>query len=233
MRVFHGKCSDMDFFTSLVREAAAWVTANNWPIVALVIALTFKGVITKLAHDLSAMSSRLTRLAGLEFQTQTQSVSDTTGEVMLNLKNIDVLDNDLSLGPFYDQFATLIESQTFNLNERYPRAVRAWAYTARARFFDNIARSIFESQVAALRRLKTLDSLDKRGLKPFYADHRNRALGAGIAEQEIVTIDEWMGFLSTKELVGRGDRGRYSITPLGTAFLEQLDAEGPNRFVEL
>ena len=121
-------------------------------------------------------------------------------EKIFDLESIDVLDNDVSLGPLYRQFAGLIDKHDASQEERYARAVRAWAYTARARAFDNIARSIFKTQIAALRKLAAQPS-DRRSLRPHYVEHQQRALAIGIPEADIPNLDGWIE-LNRPEIAG-------------------------------
>lgn len=136
-------------------SVAAWATANNWPLIVLCVALIFRRDIKGITGGLLSMSSRVTRLGPLELLAQENSKTSalSAGEQMLIPTSIDVLDNDVSLKPFYDHFANLIETSSINSQERYARAVRAWAFTIRARVFDDIARTIFETQIAAMRKL--------------------------------------------------------------------------------
>ena len=161
---------------SWLSNVSTWLTANNWPLVALVIALTFKNAVDGLANGVVAMTNRVTRLAGVEFQSQ-EGQSDSplaASEAMFDLKSIDVLDNDASLKPFYEHFVGLIENHSVDQQQRYARAVRAWAYAVRARWFDNIARMIFETQIAALRKI-AIQASDKRGLRSFHGEYQRRA----------------------------------------------------------
>jgi hypothetical protein len=124
---------------------ASWITSNNWPIVVIIVALIFRNELKGIARGLSTMSSRVTRLGALEFQAQDKSSSVEVAGAVLDLTSIDVLDNDVALKPFYDHFARAIEDKSINPQERFPRAVRAWAFTARARAFDQIMRVIRNS----------------------------------------------------------------------------------------
>lgn len=223
----------MDWITAL-SAVAAWVTANNWPIVVLAGALIFKNELCGLAKSFVTMSERVTRIAGVELQSQYNDqgspLADT--EAMFDLKSIDVLDNDTSLKPFYEHFAQLIDEKSINQQERFPRAVRAWAYTARARVFDAIARTSFETQIAALRSLSSKPT-DKRGLRQFHDEYVKRARLNGFSETAIGDFEDWVAFLLSKELVTRGERGRYAVSNLGTAFLWHLDHESPPNSIEL
>lgn len=207
-------------------KLARWTTANNWPLVVLAIALVFRKEIKGIASGLLSMSSRVTRLGPLELLAQgaAQSSALSVGEQMFVPTSIDVLDDDVSLKPFYDHFADLIEKSSINSQERYARAVRAWAFTIRARVFDEIARTIFETQVAGMRKLTQKPS-DKRGLRSLYDEYVHRALESGADEESIGNFEAWIQYPESKGLVEKVERGRYEITSLGSAFLAHLDSE--------
>jgi hypothetical protein len=214
-------------------KIASWTTANNWPLMIAGIALIFRRDIKGITNGLLSMSSRVTRLGPLELraQEQAQTTPLSAGEQMFDPRSIDVLDNDISLKPFYDHFAELLATSSINNQERYARAVRAWAFTIRARVFDEIAATIFETQIAALRKL-ALKPTDRRGLRYIHEDYERRAVADGVEPNGVADFDMWVQYPIKQELIEK-ERGRYSITELGRAFLIHLENVQPTRVVPL
>ena len=219
-----------------------WVTSVAWPFVAIFVALVYREPImaivktfTTTGDTLKGLSSRLTKVGSFEFGQHQSSEIATKEEQLASTEVIlnSVAGNDPSLEKWIDDCRKAIETNNLSkADDLKEKLIRTWAYTLRARFFDQIANQIFETQVKALRKINAAPS-DGRGLRRMHEEHCQAAILANIPVDEIAGLPAWMNFLISNGLVNKGETGPYHITDLGKAFLEYADALGLPHTVKL
>ena len=103
-----------------------------------------------------------------------------------------------------------------DLNERL---IRELAWTVRYRELSDTGRLIFGTQVAALKEIAASGALSAASLEKLHSEHEIRVKDAGI---ETAPFDflTWIAFLRDRGLIVRDDQGRYTVTSIGSAFIQ-------------
>lgn len=189
----------------------------SWPVPVIILAIIFRNTVVEMACGLVNLSQRATKVAGVELQQQV--VETASQDVPLSA----VLDGDNDLANWTAPLDRELASRNFPGPELKTRLIGAWAFTNRVRTFDGIMRTIFDSQVEALKKLSN-EPITKKGFQQYYQTHVERVTAAGLAER-IGDIDNWIRFLQGENLMAKDNPGSYfRITDRGRAFLTHVAA---------
>lgn len=227
--------SDFEVAVRIVGKLFHWVATVSWPLVGIFIAATYRqpvmqivGTLASTSDALKALSNRVTRFGNAEFAQHQSADRVSQGEQLASTEATlkSVVENDPSLTEWIDRSCEFIaQNGLTNATDLKERLIRAWAYTQRARDFDRLGREIFETQIAALRKI-AINPSDGRGLRRIHQQHRELALGIGVPEGDILDLKQWMNFLVFNALVKQDNGATYSISHLGQAFLQFADEDG-------
>lgn len=199
--------------------SSAWTELNtlSWPVAVIILAIIFRNTVVEMGRGLVNLSQRVTKVAGVELQQQV--VETAAQDVPLSA----VLDGDNDLANWTAPLDRELAARNFPAPELKTRLVRAFAFTNRARAFDGIMHTIYNSQVEALKKLSS-EPMTKKGFQRYYQTHVERATAAGLAEQ-LGDIDNWIRFLQGENLMAKDNPGSYfRITDRGRAFLTHVAA---------
>lgn len=181
-----------------------------WPVAALAIAVVFRG-------EIKAILPRVRRAgpSGIELDSidQQQKTPAPPTDQHVNLSEATPTIEDLERRIRGDLDNVILE-------RREPMLIRQLATTQAAAFFENTYGLIFGSQIDALRRLNSIDSITVDEARNYF---ENTVRPKFPDEYRNTSFDAWSSFLVTRGFIAL-DLEKVAIKELGREFLTFLES---------
>lgn len=199
------------------------VEAIAWPALFGGLAIGFRTPIKSFLGSFQSIAGRIKKAGPLEFE----SIGDqarAAGQVKPKEEEGKVLktETDPSLRPWIENINEQIRRNNLNVSDLQEQLVQSLAWNLRHNEFNNTAKLIFGTQVAALKEISNSGGLSAEALQTIHAEHSERVIARGDIPLDFL---KWIGFLRDRRLVVMDERGRYQIAPLGVAFLQYAASE--------
>jgi len=191
-----------------------------WPALIFYVVWKFESEIRAALTSVPNLANRLNKAGIIEFQPLAiQQVQE------LEVHQIETLawSRDALVVPYEDHLLRHLRSTGIDRQPDYTeRLIYSMAEFARVAQGEIVARTIFGTQIAALKQMNSAP-LTPEALKVFHDRHIHKVTDDDRG-QEPLTFDQWLYFFTVRELAEVSDDGRYAATPTAASLLRYLEA---------
>jgi hypothetical protein len=148
---------------------------------------------------------------------------DETADTLIDQRAAELVEG--AVGELREEYETALAVTQQQSSEVIERLLTQVATTELRADFESIYAHIYESQVAALRTIRATPTGAHRISLEAHLSQAKTVWGAAPWFQ-VLTYEDWIGFLLRNGLAEIGDDGLYRITPKGAAYLGYTEGLG-------
>jgi hypothetical protein len=198
-----------------------------WPTLIAGFLFIFRDPLKSLLNAFSGLALRVTKVGPAEFQGPTinQQPDPETGLSLQKSSSeqkalaASPLPDDPDLEPWVDNVRQIISDNGLeHAADLEARLIRALALSSRHCDFEMIARTIFGTQLAAIKELDKSGPLSATAFQDLHSEHETRVLSE--SQGKPLSSLVWLGFLRDNKLARLTNDGKYELTNTGRLFLQ-------------